>query len=200
MFRGIVEGLGQVKTLTKQAGNLYMEIKAPFHKELVLGQSLAHNGLCLTVAAIKKDSYKVCVIEESYQRSALGDLQEQSFLNLERALRLQDRVDGHFLQGHIDTTGKICGLEKSKEGGSWEILLSYPASYHSLVAHKGSIALDGISLTVMSKKKHKDEARLSVCIIPYTYQHSNVQHWQEGQRVNIEFDFLGKYVQNMLAQ
>lgn len=193
MFTGIVESLGQVQALAQEQANVRLTIRAPFAHELRVDQSVAHNGVCLTVVAVQNDAYDVVAVHETLQRTNLGSLQPNNAVNLERCLRADARLDGHFVQGHVDCVGIVKHI--TEEAGSWRFAFTYPEQYAALVVPKGSICINGISLTVVDSEPHN----LSVAIIPYTYAHTNLQFLKPGDSVNLEFDVLGKYVKRVLA-
>jgi riboflavin synthase len=192
MFTGIIECLGQVVEAKKhENGNKELFITAPFVDELVLGQSIAHNGVCLTVTTIKNGIYQVTAIEETLQRTNLGDIEKGDEVNLERCMLANGRFDGHIVQGHVDTIG-ICGNVEKKEG-SWIFTFSHPEKQEYMTIEKGSICVNGISLTVA--KSEKDHFK--VAIIPYTFENTNLKNVSKGVKINIEFDILGKYLFKM---
>lgn len=193
MFSGIVEALGKIVSLKKEGSNLHITIEAPFTNELKIDQSVAHNGACLTVVKKDKKNYTVTAIKETLDRTNIGFLKTGSLVNLERSLKLGDRIDGHIVQGHVDTTA-ICKNIK-KEGGSWLITFKHKKSPHFITVEKGSVCINGVSLTVVSSTADI----FSVAIIPYTFQHTNFQTLKVGDIVNIEFDILGKYIAKQLA-
>ncbi len=193
MFTGIVEEVGEVVAVSDQGTNRTFTIKARMTTELRIDQSVSHNGVCLTVVSITDDRYDVVAVKETLDRSDLGSLVAGSGVNLERCLRLGDRLDGHMVQGHVDTT-VVCRAV-ADEGGSWRFTFELPAEKHLLV-QKGSVCLNGVSLTVAAL----DERSFSVVIIPYTYEHTTFATLRTGDRVNVEFDVLGKYVERMLAR
>lgn len=192
MFTGIVEALGQLETRADEGGNVRFTFSAPLAGELRVDESLAHNGVCLTIEKLHAGAYEVVAVPETLSRTNLGHLVPGSRVNLERSLRADARLDGHFVQGHVDAVGTV--EEVQDLGGSWVYRLGYPASYAALVVEKGSICINGVSLTVV-------EAGLShvtVAIIPYTYSHTTFQDLRVGDAVNLEFDILGKYLQRHL--
>jgi riboflavin synthase len=189
MFTGIIEALGTVSRIDPLGSGLQLWVTAPFASDLKVDQSVAHNGVCLTVAALQPPAYRLDVIKETLERTNLGTLQPGSLLNLERCLRADQRLDGHFVQGHADTTGTVTNIVD--QNGSWDIYITYPQAYAALVVEKGSIAINGISLTVAEDLP----AALRVSIIPYTWTHTNLHTLQVGHTVNLEFDILGKYLQ-----
>lgn len=192
MFTGIIETVGKVEKVTVSGTNKTFWISSDLSNELKPDQSLSHNGVCLTVEKTKGILYQVTAIEETLLKSNLGSLQAGDEVNLERCMLMNGRLDGHIVQGHVDCTADC--LYVNELDGSWEYRFRFPEQFGSLIIEKGSVALNGISLTVFSVTK--DE--FSVAIIPYTYEHTNMKNLESGQRVNIEFDILGKYVQRML--
>ena len=194
MFSGIVECLGEVVELKKEGSNLHVAIRAPFAHELKIDQSIAHNGACLTVVAIDGDQYRVTAIDETLQKTNLGRLKTGDNVNLERCTRLGDRLDGHIVQGHVDTTATCTSREDLN--GSWVFHFSYEKSREHITVHKGSICINGVSLTVVDSENDS----FSVHIIPYTMENTVFNHLQPGDIVNLEFDIIGKYVARLMAQ
>lgn len=192
MFTGIIESLGEIEQLVHEEGNLHLEIKHPIFNELKIDQSVAHNGVCLTVVQIKEDSYVVTAIQETLNKTNLRSLEKGSLVNLERAMKLGDRLDGHMVQGHVDGTAICSNIEKAD--GSWIFTFEYDDIEFSTV-EKGSITVNGVSLTVVNSRKNS----FSVAIIPYTYQHTNFHKLKKGETVNLEFDIIGKYVKNLMS-
>lgn len=192
MFTGIVEEVATVHEVRREGGNLDIVVSAHMSPELKVDQSVAHNGVCLTVVEVNGAHYKVTAIEETLQRTNLGALRPGDGVNLERCLRLGDRLDGHMVQGHADTTVECTGRES--RDGSWWFTFRLPQEKHMLV-HKGSICVNGVSLTIADLTN----GHFSVAIIPYTYEHTTFHALQPGMRVNLEFDILGKYVERMMA-
>lgn len=188
MFTGIIEVLGQVESTSDAGTNRSFWISSPFTHQLKVDQSVAHNGVCLTVEAIEANKYKVTAVKETLQKTALGAWQAGAFVNLERSLLPSSRLDGHFVQGHVDGTGTCVSIEDKK--GSWEISFSFAESFAPLVIEKGSICINGISLTAFNVTK----STVTVAIIPYTWQHTNLQYLKVGNAVNLEFDMIGKYI------
>lgn len=188
MFTGIIEDLGIVSNLKKEFDNLHISIKSTVTSELKIDQSVAHNGVCLTVVAINNDEYTVTAIKETLDKTNLNTLKINDKVNLERAMKLGDRLDGHIVQGHVDQTA-ICTAIK-EENGSWVFTFNYDASLNNITIEKGSITVNGTSLTVVNSKKDS----FSVAIIPFTYEHTNFNTFKVGTIVNLEFDVLGKYV------
>lgn len=194
MFTGIIEDLGVVTGLERQDDNLHITIRCDFTSELKIDQSVAHNGVCLTVVNINNDEYTVTAIKETLDKSNIGTLQVHDQVNLERAMKLGDRLDGHIVQGHVDQTA-ICKKADSKNG-SWEYTFEYDDSLHNMTIEKGSITVNGVSLTVVNSGK----SHFSVAIIPFTHEHTNFKLLEKDSIVNLEFDVLGKYVQRLMLQ
>ncbi len=192
MFTGIVEELGQIKDLKREKENLILSISAKIASELKIDQSVAHNGVCLTVTEVIDNTYKVTAIKETLLKTNLGNIKTGDFVNLERGMKVGARLDGHIVQGHVDQTG-IC--EKIKqEKGSWIFTFSYDSTYHNVTIEKGSITINGVSLTVVDSEKNS----FSVAIIPFTFEHTTFNTLKEGETVNLEFDVIGKYVKRLL--
>ncbi len=187
MFTGIIESLGTVKSITAKGNNLTFSIDAPFLSELKIDQSVSHNGVCLTVDGIFKDYYTVTAIHETLSKTNLGKLVAGDLINLERCLKLGDRLDGHIVQGHVDCTAKVTDIKD--ENGSWEFYFEY-AHPDLITVQKGSVCVNGVSLTVV----HSGPGKFSVAIIPYTFEHTNFKTLQKGSLVNLEFDVVGKYI------
>lgn len=188
MFTGIIETLGTIHAIQKNEQNLEVTISSELTHELKIDQSVAHNGVCLTVVAMADDRYTVTAIHETILKTNLGQWNVGDKVNLERAMKLGDRLDGHIVQGHVDQTGICKGIQPAE--GSWYFTFEYDASLHNITIEKGSITVNGVSLTVVNSKPNE----FSVAIIPYTYEHTNFQHLQIGSTVNLEFDVIGKYV------
>lgn len=188
MFTGIIEVLGRVESVHAKGTNRTFWIHSPFTAELKVDQSIAHNGVCLTVEAIDGDRYQVTAVQETLEKTSLGGWQPGTYVNLERSLLPSSRLDGHFVQGHVDTTG-TCQSIRDKQG-SWELVFRFPEQFAPLVIEKGSICINGISLTAFNVTRHS----LTVAIIPFTWAHTNLQHLKEGDEVNLEFDMIGKYI------
>src|SRR5680860_197220 len=188
MFTGIIEGLGEIVAIRKEGENVHFSIKNAFTNELRVDQSLAHNGVCLTIVDITDNIYTVTAIKETLDKSSLGALRVGSKVNLERAMLANGRFDGHVVQGHVDQTA-IC-TSVIEEDGSWMYTFEYEPDYHNITVEKGSITVNGVSLTVVNSK----ENQFSVCIIPFTKEHTTFDNLQEGDKVNLEFDIIGKYV------
>ncbi len=190
MFTGIVENMGEVVSLQKEAENLHISMRTPITQELKIDQSVAHNGVCLTVVAIEGDIYTVTVIQESLQKTNLGDLQVGDQVNIERCMKLGDRLDGHLVQGHVDQTAEC--VDVVEVDGSWYYTFSHE-NLGNITVEKGSICVNGVSLTVVNSQADY----FSVAIIPYTYNHTNFHNFKVGTIVNLEFDILGKYIAKM---
>ncbi|MGM9853150.1 MAG: riboflavin synthase [Muribaculaceae bacterium] len=193
MFSGIVETTGTVVAATREQGNLQLTLRCPFTDELRIDQSIAHNGVCLTVVAIDGDTYQVTAIQETLDRSNLGLLKPGDLVNLERSMRLDGRLDGHIVQGHVDTTA-VC-TEVTEADGSHYFKFEYEVSPELIAkgymtVEKGSVTVNGVSLTVCDSERNS----FRVAIIPYTLEHTNFCRIQPGTRVNLEFDILGKYL------
>lgn len=193
MFTGIVEAIGRVVSVKTSGSNKRFEIHCPFVAELKIDQSLSHNGVCLTVVDIKSETYVVEAIQETLSRSSLGRLQQDSLVNLERCLLPSSRLDGHFVLGHVDSVGDVLGIRDLK--GSWIFEIGFADRYAKLVIEKGSITVDGISLTVVEAKA----SSFTVAIIPYTFDHTNMKCLKVGDIVNLEFDVIGKYVDRIMS-
>lgn len=191
MFTGIIESMGTVVALQPKGSNLDITVECPFTHELKIDQSLAHNGVCLTVVAINNNQYTVTAIDETLKRSNLGLLKEGDTVNLERCLRVGDRLDGHMVQGHVDTMGEC--TEVREADGSWLFAFKHPQGQGFMTVAKGSICINGVSLTVVDSGADT----FSVAIIPYTYEHTNFKDLKAGHKVNLEFDIVGKYLQKM---
>jgi riboflavin synthase len=188
MFTGIIESLGTVKEIRQDQDNLHLTISSKLTPELKIDQSVAHNGICLTVVALEADAYTVTAIRETIEKTNIGDWIKGSSVNLERAMKLGDRLDGHIVQGHVDQTGICKSVENAN--GSWYYTFEYDENLNNITIEKGSITVNGVSLTVVNSKKNE----FSVAIIPYTYEHTNFNSFQVGTKVNLEFDVIGKYV------
>ena len=188
MFTGIIETLGTVTNVVKEQENVHLTIKSTITNELKVDQSVAHNGVCLTVVNINNDEYTVTAIKETLDKTNIGTLKKDTIVNLERAMKLGDRLDGHIVQGHVDETG-ICKSLKD-ENGSTVCTFSYNSDKNNITIEKGSITVNGVSLTVVNSKK--DE--FSVAIIPYTWDNTTFKTLQVNDVVNLEFDVIGKYV------
>jgi riboflavin synthase len=194
MFTGIIEAMGRVESVQQEAGNLTIRFSCPFSSGLKPDQSLAHNGVCLTVTEAGPESYSVTLVRETLQRSNLGLLKPGDLVNLERCMVMGGRLDGHIVQGHVDQTGTIESI--TDEAGSYKIFIRYDISGGHLTVEKGSITVNGVSLTVADSKP----GMFSVAIIPYTWEHTTFHQLQKGDTVNLEFDIIGKYIIAKLNQ
>jgi len=192
MFTGIIEQLGHVTDIRKENDNIHFTIRAAFTPELKIDQSVAHNGCCLTVVEIVGDTYVVTAIQETLNKTNLGDWKVGTLVNLERCMQMNGRLDGHIVQGHVDTTAKCIEIED--QNGSWKYTFSYTAPF--VTVEKGSVSINGTSLTVVDSQ----DDRFSVCIIPYTYEHTNFHTLKVGDNVNLEFDIIGKYVARLIGK
>jgi riboflavin synthase len=193
MFTGIIENQGLVKQIRKENNNLHISITSEFTDELKIDQSVAHNGVCLTVVAIEKDIYTVTAIKETLLKTNIATLQEGDTVNLERAMKLGERLDGHIVQGHVDQTATCIAIKN--ENGSWGFTFEYDSKLSNVTIEKGSITINGTSLTVVNSKNNT----FSVAIIPYTYEHTNFNSFKIGTEVNLEFDVIGKYVARLMS-
>ena len=191
MFTGIIETLGIIQDIQKDQDNLHVTVSSSLTNELKIDQSVDHNGVCLTIVAIEEDRYTVTAIQETILKTNLGSWNIHDAVNLERAMKLGDRLDGHIVQGHVDQTGICKSIEETQ--GSWRYTFEYDASLHNLTIEKGSITVNGVSLTVVDSKPNE----FSVAIIPYTYEHTNFHSFTVGTRINLEFDVIGKYVNRL---
>jgi riboflavin synthase len=192
MFSGIIESVGEVTLLKKEQSNLHISLRSAFTHELKIDQSIAHNGVCLTVVDIRGDEYTVTAIDETLKKTNLSSLEQGDKVNLERCMRLGDRLDGHIVQGHVDQTARCTSVQESD--GSWMYTFDYDASQNNITVEKGSVCVNGVSLTVVNSQDHS----FSVCIIPYTHEHTNFKYIKEGTTVNLEFDILGKYISKLV--
>lgn len=192
MFTGIIETLGTVKEITAEGTNLHFTIESALSNELKIDQSVSHNGVCLTVVALSDMTHTVTAIQETLEKSNLQHLSEGMKVNLERCMQMNGRLDGHIVQGHVDQTA-VCVLREELDG-SWEYRFKYDSSKGNVTVEKGSVCINGISLTVVNSAT--DE--FSVFIIPYTFEHTNLQEVNAGDTVNLEFDIIGKYVARLL--
>ena len=192
MFTGIIEAQGELVGLRKEGTNVHLDVKAPFTSELKIDQSVAHDGVCLTVVHLDGDVYTVTAIDETLKKTHLGQVEVGHVFNLERCAKVGDRIDGHVVQGHVDTTGTLKAVEE--QDGSWIVRISHPVAPEWVTVPKGSIALAGISLTVVDSAP----GEFSVAIIPYTWDHTNLHRTPVGAPMNLEFDVMGKYVARLL--
>ena len=193
MFTGIIETLGIIKDLKKDNNNLNITVFSSITHELKIDQSVAHNGVCLTVIAINNGEYTVTAIKETIEKTNLADWKVGDLLNLERAMKLGDRLDGHIVQGHVDQTGICKSIEEAN--GSWYFTFEYDSNLNNITIEKGSITVNGVSLTVVNSK----EKEFSVAIIPYTFEHTNFNTFRLGTKINLEFDVVGKYVARLYS-
>ena len=191
MFTGIIETLGIIKEIEKDQENLHLTIASEITHELKIDQSVAHNGICLTVVNIENNNYTVTAIKETIDKTSIGTWKVGAVLNLERAMKLGDRLDGHLVQGHVDQTGTCIAIKEAN--GSWVFTFEYDASLNNITIEKGSITVNGTSLTVVNSEKNS----FSVAIIPYTYEHTNFNTFEIGTIINLEFDVIGKYVSRL---
>lgn len=191
MFTGIVEEIGKITQVKKTGDNLDISIKARMVPELKIDQSVSHNGVCLTVVSLTDDEYTVTAVKETLLKTNIGDLKTGDPVNLERGMRLGDRLDGHIVQGHVDQTAICKNIEEAN--GSWEFSFEYDEALNNITIEKGSITVNGVSLTVVNSRKNS----FSVAIIPYTYEHTTFNKLKTGDKVNLEFDVIGKYVKRL---
>ena len=188
MFTGIIETLGIIKDIQKEEENLHLTISSAFTNELKIDQSVAHNGICLTVVGIENDTYTVTAIKETVAKTTIGAWLPNDLINLERGMKLGDRLDGHIVQGHVDQIGTCKCIEETE--GSWRFTFEYDKNQSNITIEKGSITVNGVSLTVVDSKINE----FSVAIIPYTYENTNFKNFKVGSKINLEFDVIGKYV------
>lgn len=191
MFTGIIESLGIVKSITKNKSNINFQIQSNLTNQLKVDQSISHNGVCLTVVKVNKNDYEVTAIKETLKKTNLGKLNIGNIINLERAMKIDQLLDGHIVQGHIDQTGKC--IQIKTQNGSWIFTFEYDDSKKNITIEKGSIAINGVSLTVLDSKT----SSFSVAVIPHTYKNTNFHKIIKGEIVNLEFDVLGKYIKKM---
>lgn len=191
MFTGIIEATGQIEEVLQAGTNRTFWLSSPISGELKIDQSVSHSGVCLTVEEIKGNRYRVTAIAETLEKTNLGSWETGNLVNLERCLSFQGRLDGHIVQGHVDATAECVG--KTDRNGSWEFRFRFPKQFATLVIEKGSISLNGISLTIFDVSENE----FSVAIIPYTFEYTNIKHISLGSQVNLEFDMIGKYVQRI---
>lgn len=192
MFTGIIESIGKIKNLTSEGENLHIEVESQLTPDLKIDQSVSHNGVCLTVVDLTESTYTVTAIKETLDKTNIGDLRIGHLVNLERAMKLGDRLDGHIVQGHVDQVGKCIDVQETD--GSWYFTFQYKTDKDNVTIEKGSITINGVSLTVVDSKDNE----FSVAIIPYTYEHTNFHSFQKGTVVNLEFDVIGKYVKRLM--
>lgn len=192
MFTGIIEAIGTIVQTEQQGSNVTLTIQSAISNELKIDQSVAHNGVCLTVIAVNNDTHQVTAIDETLQKTTLGTWRENTQVNLERCTQVGARLDGHIVQGHVDQTGECIGL--TEQDGSWLYTFRYVPSRQNIVVEKGSICVNGTSLTAFDAEGDT----FTVAIIPYTYEHTTIHAVKVGSRVNLEFDIVGKYVAKMM--
>jgi len=191
MFTGIIEELGEIVEITREKDNLNLKIKATMTSELKIDQSVSHNGICLTVVSIEDNIYTVTAVKETLDKTSLGNWQKGDLVNLERGMKLGARLDGHIVQGHVDQTGICKNIQEAN--GSWIFTFSYDPKLSNITIEKGSITVNGVSLTVVNSKLNE----FSVAIIPYTYEHTTFKQLKKETTVNLEFDVIGKYVRRI---
>ena len=194
MFTGIIETLGEITTIKEEGTNLHFTVQSQLSNELKIDQSVSHNGVCLTVVALTDSSHTVTAIQETLEKSSLGHLKVGSKVNLERCVQMNGRLDGHIVQGHVDQTA-IC-VKREELDGSWEYRFKYDAQNGNVTVEKGSVCVNGISLTVVGSA----DDEFSVFIIPYTFEHTNLHQVEVGDTVNLEFDIIGKYVARLVGR
>lgn len=191
MFTGIIETTGRIVKVQQHGDNQTFFIESPISSELKVDQSVSHSGVCLTVEEVIENQHRVTAIRETLVKTSLGGWQSGDLVNLERCLAFNGRLDGHLVQGHVDATG-VC-TDRKDMNGSWQYTFEFPTEFAAFIIEKGSVSLNGISLTVFNVTAN----RFEVAIIPYTYHHTNIQHIMPGSRVNLEFDLIGKYVKRI---
>lgn len=194
MFTGIIESLGQVEMVVPEGGNIHFDVKSDISKELQVDQSVAHDGVCLTVVHVDHDIHRVTAIAETLEKTAMATWAPGRIVNLERCMPANGRFDGHIVQGHVDTVGEVTNI--IEEDGSWRYYFSHPVGNEFVTVPKGSITINGVSLTVVDSS----ETSFSVAIIPYTYEHTDFKQLAIGDPVNLEFDIIGKYVREMIRR
>ena len=194
MFTGIIETMGEICSLTKEGSNINIEIKSSITSELKIDQSIAHNGVCLTVVSINEENYVVTAIKETLDKSNIGELKVGNIVNLERSMKLGERLDGHIVQGHVDQTAICTSILEAD--GSWYFTFKYDTKYQNITIEKGSITINGVSLTVVNSKVNE----FSVAIIPYTIENTNFNTLKKGAKVNLEFDVVGKYLKRLMRE
>lgn len=193
MFTGIVETLGRLEKIEQDADNLHLTFSSSISNALSIDQSVSHNGTCLTVVACDTNTHTVTAIRETLDKTSIGMLKEGDVVNLERAMKLGDRLDGHLVQGHVDTTAEVLSVKETE--GSWEVAFKLNKGERTAMIEKGSITIDGTSLTLVKAEPDC----FSVAIIPYTWEHTRFHTYKPGVKVNIEFDMIGKYVARLMA-
>ena len=193
MFTGIIESTAIVKKVISNGSNKIFWVESAISSRLKTDQSVSHSGVCLTIEEVKENTHRVTAIDETLQKTNLGNWKEGSLVNLERCLQLHDRLDGHLVQGHIDTTATC--IKRKEKTGSWEFEFAFPKKFAELVIEKGSITVNGISLTAFHVKRKS----FTVAIVPFTFEHTNIRELQEADLVNLEFDMIGKYLLRRLS-
>ncbi|NJC25055.1 riboflavin synthase [Neolewinella antarctica] len=193
MFTGIIESNGTITNIEREHDNVHFTVRSTISDQLKIDQSLAHDGVCLTVVALDRDTHTVTAIRETMDRTRLGEWRDGDTVNLERAMQAGARLDGHIVQGHVDTVGECLNVEEA--GGSWYFTFRYAPTPEHLLVDKGSVTINGVSLTVVEPT---DET-FKVAIIPYTYEHTNFRELAPGSQVNLEFDIIGKYIARQMA-
>ena len=193
MFTGIIETLGTISEIRHENDNLHVTVASAITNELKIDQSVSHNGICLTVVSINNDNYTVTAIRETIEKTNISDWKVGDIVNLERGMKLGDRLDGHIVQGHVDQIGTCVSI--SEAGGSWYYTFEYDPKLNNLTIEKGSITVNGVSLTVVNSEKNT----FSVAIIPYTHEHTNFKDFKVGTAINLEFDVIGKYVSRLYS-
>lgn len=191
MFTGIIESMGQIESITKNEKNKTFWVRSEISSSLKIDQSVCHDGVCLTVEEIKDGSFRVTAIAETLKKTNLGGWKSGYQVNLERSLLLGSRLDGHIVQGHADATATC--IQRKEIGGSWEFGFEFPKKFNHLVIEKGSVCVNGISLTAFDVKNKS----FKIAVIPYTFEHTNIKNVKRGSIVNIEFDMIGKYISRM---
>ncbi|MCJ7933536.1 MAG: riboflavin synthase [Chryseobacterium sp.] len=194
MFTGIIEAVGVIEKIEEKGSNIDFTLTCPFTNELKIDQSLAHNGCCLTVVEIKENQYVVTAINETLEKTNLGNWELGTVVNLERCMKMDGRLDGHIVQGHVDKTGEVVGIEN--KDGSYFITIQYEAGGNFATVPQGSITVNGISLTVAKS----EDTQFSIAIIPYTWEFTNMKHLKIGDKVNLEFDIIGKYIARLIKK
>jgi len=194
MFTGIIESIGKIVGLEKNGSNISFWVESPISGELKIDQSLSHEGVCLTIDALDQDRHRVTAIEETLKKTNLSGWKTGSIVNLERCMLMNGRLDGHIVQGHVDCTATC--IERTEKDGSWEFSFQIPGQFAHLIIEKGSIAINGTSLTCFEVGSN----HFKVAIIPYTYQHTSIHQIEKGSIANIEFDILGKYIERMMGE
>lgn len=193
MFTGIIEKLGEIKAVERSNEQLILKVSSTLTPELKVDQSVAHNGVCLTVTSIEGNNYEVCAVKETMDKTTVGNWQQGDIVNLERGIKLSDRLDGHIVQGHVDTVGKCIKINEDGDNRVYTFL--FDTSFAALIVEKGSIVINGVSLTCF----HVTSNTFQVTIIPFTFEHTTFKKLEENAAVNLEFDILGKYFQRHLS-